>query len=198
MNTSPPLRLVLIPLEQYAEYRYEVIFKAYKWDPQVKDSNTVSRHAVLISPETAQELYTLSERLSIEVMDMEEALLARPDLHKAMGFSGKLKKSLRTMTVYNRDKTIDRYLRACQNGEPMKTKLGSALGVSPSRQLGADFLENVVLKIGERWRPLQTSHTQSGSRDDAGRPSMNIEDLSESGIATIEGDGNNSDSRVIL
>jgi len=27
--------LALIPEDKYSEYRYDAIFKAYKWDPQV-------------------------------------------------------------------------------------------------------------------------------------------------------------------
>ena len=34
------IELALIPNEKYSEYRYNVIFKAYKWDPQVGDHNT--------------------------------------------------------------------------------------------------------------------------------------------------------------
>ena len=103
---KPPLTLVQIPPEHYSDYRYEVIFKAYKWDPQVKDSNTVSRHAIIITPEAAWELYTLAEQLSDEVMGMEESLITHPDLHKAMGFSGKIKKPLSRMGNYSRGNNV--------------------------------------------------------------------------------------------
>jgi len=96
-------RLVLIPAAAYADYRYEVIFGAYKWDPQVRDANTVSRHAAVITRETAQELNAMAERLSAEVMVMEEALLTRPELHKAMGFGGRMKKPLRSMENCRRE-----------------------------------------------------------------------------------------------
>ncbi|MDR1565441.1 MAG: glutathionylspermidine synthase family protein [Oscillospiraceae bacterium] len=106
MLKKPLLTLLQIPEEKYSNYRYEVIFRAYKWDPQVKDSNTVSRHALLITPQTAQELSFLAEKLSLEVMDMEEALLTKLDLHRAMGFSGKIKRPLRSMESYRRGKNI--------------------------------------------------------------------------------------------
>ena len=99
---TPP-RLALIPPEAYTDYRYEVIFGAYKWDPQVRDANTVSRHAAIITRETAQELNAMAERLSAEVMAMEEALLTRPKLQKTMGFGGKMKKPLRSMGDYRRE-----------------------------------------------------------------------------------------------
>ena len=100
LSMVTPPRLALIPAEAYSDYRYEVIFGAYKWDPQVRDSNTVSRHAAIITRETARELNALAEGLSAEVAAMEETLLPRPDLHRAMGFSGQLKKPLRSMKDY--------------------------------------------------------------------------------------------------
>ena len=103
---DPNLALVQIPAERYSDYRYEVIFKAYKWDPQVKDINTISRHAMLVSAQAAQELCMLAEHLSSEVMDMEEALLAKPALHKTLGFSGKIKKQLSKMGNYSRDGNV--------------------------------------------------------------------------------------------
>jgi len=104
MITLP--RLALIPPGAYTDYRYEVIFGAYKWDPQVRDANTVSRHAAVITRETAQELNTMAERLSAEVMAMEEALLTRPELQKTMGFGGKMKKPLRAMGNYRREEHV--------------------------------------------------------------------------------------------
>jgi len=97
---ATPLTLVQIPEERYSDYRYDVIFKAYKWDPQVRDSGTVSRHALIIDMDTAQHLYRLAERLSDELCKMEEVLIKRPDLHKALGFSGKIKKPLGSLDSY--------------------------------------------------------------------------------------------------
>lgn len=45
--------LARIPSEQYSDYRYEAIFRAYKWDPQVEDHNTVAEHVVLLDKQTA-------------------------------------------------------------------------------------------------------------------------------------------------
>ena len=99
------------------------------------------------------------------------------------------------ITVYNRDKVVDRYLKACQSGLPMKRTLGAALGLNPLRLIGADYLENTVLELGKDWRPLTTSHTQSSSTDNAGRPEKDLDDLSPEGVQTREVDGNNEDSR---
>ena len=103
---KPPLILEQIPDEHYYDYRYDVIFQAYKWDPQVKDANTVSRHVVLLAPETAQELCALAESLSDELDHIEKALLARSELYKALGFSGKIKKLLGAMPGYDSGKNV--------------------------------------------------------------------------------------------
>jgi len=95
------MSLAEIPAGHYTEYRYNVIFGAYKWDPQVRDENTVSHHVILISPETARTLCTAAQRLSDELSDIERALLARPDLFDALGFSGKIKKLLGAMGNYD-------------------------------------------------------------------------------------------------
>ena len=48
--------LARIPGERYSDYRYEAIFRAYKWDPQVEDHNTVAEHVVLLDSQTARQL----------------------------------------------------------------------------------------------------------------------------------------------
>ena len=96
----PDIKLAMIPQGDYAAYRREVIFGAYKWDPQVGDHNTVARHAVLISRQTAAQLEADAEALSREVLAMEAALLGQPQLAKAMGFSRKLCRPLARMGGY--------------------------------------------------------------------------------------------------
>ncbi len=60
--------LARIPSEQYSDYRYEAIFRAYKWDPQVEDHNTVAEHVVLLDKQTAGRLEHWAEQLSAETM----------------------------------------------------------------------------------------------------------------------------------
>lgn len=100
------LRLVSIPDEKYTEYRYDVIFKAYKWDPQVGDHNTIAKHVVLMDQETAGQLETWAEQLSEETMLMEEALIRRPDLVKRLGLPRQLLKTLDRLSNYERDRNV--------------------------------------------------------------------------------------------
>jgi len=97
------IKLVSIPEEQYSTYKYEAIFQAYKWDPQVEDHNTVSRHALLLNPETANQLKNWAEALSLETMRMEEALIKRPDLWKELSLPRKVAKALHRSYDYRQE-----------------------------------------------------------------------------------------------
>jgi glutathionylspermidine synthase len=98
-----PVKLVTIPNDQYSNYRYEAIFNAYKWDPQVNDVNTVSQNVVVLSIETAMKLEKWAEDLSIETMLMEEALLNEPKLYNELGLPRGIKKALKTSKAYKRE-----------------------------------------------------------------------------------------------
>lgn len=99
-----------IPEDQYSAYRYEVIFRAYKWDPQVEDHNTVSRQAVILDPQTAVQLETWAEQLSMETMEMEEAFLQKPYLVKDLGLPAPMRKIAEQISDYQRERHI-RFMR---------------------------------------------------------------------------------------
>lgn len=103
---SKEVDLKLIPEEKYSEYRYNVIFKAYKWDPQVYDHNTVAKHAVVINQATARQLEIYAEKLSEETMLMEEALMNTPHLAKKLGLPRKIIKTLLRLSSYDRSQNI--------------------------------------------------------------------------------------------
>jgi len=95
------MKLRSIPAQYVSDYRYEVIFGAYKWDPQVGDQDTIARHALLLDRSTAQELEALAEALAAETCAMEEALLAKPKLAKKLGFPKKIERKLPLLSGYN-------------------------------------------------------------------------------------------------
>lgn len=100
------MELCSIPEESYFDYRYEVIFKAYKWDPQVGDSNTVAKHAVFMRRSTAEQLSQLAEQLSEETMRMEEALAQNLSIAKKLGLPIELYKALEGSLNYSRNKNV--------------------------------------------------------------------------------------------
>ncbi|NLG81536.1 MAG: glutathionylspermidine synthase family protein [Bacilli bacterium] len=100
------IKLVKIPAEAYSDYRYEVIFNGYKWDPQVGDANTVSEYVIVIDEETANNLESWGEVLSQETMLIEECLLKHPKIIKELGIPRIMRKALKSITNYERDKHI--------------------------------------------------------------------------------------------
>jgi glutathionylspermidine synthase len=103
---SRHLRLASIPGDKYSGYRYDVIFKAYKWDPQVGDHNTISRHAVLMSVETAEQLETWAEQMSRETVSMEEALLKRMPLAEELRLPAPVYKAFKRLSGYDRGQNV--------------------------------------------------------------------------------------------
>lgn len=84
-----------IPSEEYINYRYDAIFNAYKWDPQVQDHNTVSHQAILLSRKAANELANLVEKLAAETMEIEKALINNLGLVKELGLPKDVEKTLK-------------------------------------------------------------------------------------------------------
>lgn len=100
------LTLKRIPEEHYSDYRYRVIFEAYKWDPQVGDHNTVARHAVLLDAATARQLGDYAEQLAAETASIEQALASRRDLAKKLGLPNTIIKTLERLNGYEEEKHV--------------------------------------------------------------------------------------------
>lgn len=100
------IKFGLIPEDQYTDYRYNVIFNAYKWDPQVEDHNTVAKQVLLIDKSTANQLEVLAEQLSEETMQMEEAMIKNLPLAKELGLAKDIRKSLSRLAGYNRESNV--------------------------------------------------------------------------------------------
>ena len=98
--------LARIPGERYSDYRYEAIFRAYKWDPQVEDHNTVAEHVVLLDRQTARQLEQWAEQLSAETMEIEQAMMERSDLVKKLGLPSKVKKAIPRMGSYSPERHV--------------------------------------------------------------------------------------------
>ena len=68
------MRLLTIPKDKYDEYRLNLIFDCYKWDPQFQDNNTVAKHVLVLSKEEHEELKKLTEAIDKETIDAEKYL----------------------------------------------------------------------------------------------------------------------------
>lgn len=80
--------------------------------------------------------------------------------------------------VFNKDAAVERELKLANSGVTNKMKLVATSGMSPYEALSNEIWENQILKLHEKWIPLQTSYTMSA---DAGRPAnAEGEDTSDS------------------
>ncbi|MCL2797118.1 MAG: glutathionylspermidine synthase family protein [Firmicutes bacterium] len=98
--------LAPIPKDRYSEYRYEIIFGGYKWDPQVGDVNTVENHVLLLSPGTVEQLDGFAELLTAEVFKLEDALCKNPELSKELCLPRKVRNALKFLKSYERERHV--------------------------------------------------------------------------------------------
>lgn len=100
------MKLVSIPKEKYNNYRLDLIFNSYKWDPQFLDNNTVAKHALVITNEEHKELEKLTEQLDAETRKAEEILKDNLNLAKPLELPKKVNKELKNMQNYDSKKHI--------------------------------------------------------------------------------------------
>lgn len=144
------MKLIKIPEEKYSDYRYEVIFSGYKWDPQVIDSNTVSEYALVMDKEEMQTLAQLAEQLAQETMAMEEKLIGRIDIHKKLGFPYRMRRAMKKLKTYQPEQHV-RLMRydfhwtnkGWQISEVNSDVPGGFAESSVLPKIAADYLSNV-------------------------------------------------------
>jgi hypothetical protein len=103
------------------------------------------------------------------------------------------------VTIFNKQEYIEDLLKSATYGIPVKLRLCSALGLSPSSVKNMAYVENTFLNLIADFIPLQSSHTQSGNSSstgttgkgsNTGRPTSKEDDLSEKGEEQVARDDN--------
>ena len=90
--------MILRMYERFCEkydYKYDVIFNCYKWDPQFSDNNTIAKYALVITKEEHEELEKLTEKLDLETRTAEEFLNRNLKFAKPLELSKKIYKELK-------------------------------------------------------------------------------------------------------
>ena len=98
------MKLVTIP--DYENYRIDAMFDCYKWDPQFLDSNTISKHALVLTKQEARSLARLTELLDQETRDAELFLNTHLSLAKKLRLPKKLLPELKRMKNYDSKRHI--------------------------------------------------------------------------------------------
>ena len=107
---------------------------------------------------------------------------------QSQSYGRNFKTTFLDVSPFNRKEVGDQYLKAATYGMPAVTYYCVSQGISQNDIDQMNFLEQDVLDIGSRFRPLQSSNTVSSSTGDAGRPQSDIDKLSEGGEVSREGD----------
>jgi len=85
-------------------------------------------------------------------------------------------------TVFNSKEKTEMLLKGAQYGLPVKLRLLASYGLSPSAGVSMNFLEEDILGITDKFKPLKSSHTQTESASsEAGRPEVEDDELTEGG-----------------
>ena len=94
-----------MPISNFSEYRYDVMFRAYKWDLQAGEHSTIGDLTLLLSCEDAEFLKYTALRLYHETIELECAIKQRPELAVKMGISEQMAQQL-SSCPYDADKHI--------------------------------------------------------------------------------------------
>jgi len=100
------MKLISIQKNEYENYRLDVIFKGYKWDPQFLDNNTIAKHVLVITEKEHEELEKLTEGLDKETIQAEKVLNENLKLAKLLALPRKISGELKRMKNYQADKHI--------------------------------------------------------------------------------------------
>lgn len=100
------MKLVSIPKDKYDDYRLDLMFNCYKWDPQFLDNNTIAKHVLVITKEEHKELEMLTEKIDKETRTAEEFLNRNLKIAKPLALPRKIYKELKKMKNYQADKHI--------------------------------------------------------------------------------------------
>lgn len=95
----------------FLEVRRRAVLECCKWDPQVGDVGTLARWPLLVSPATWRELAGLAERLAGEMLEAEEELFRRPELHGGLGLPRGLRAALVDALRHGRTPAAARIVR---------------------------------------------------------------------------------------
>lgn len=148
------------------------------------NNEKASSNALLLSIKADQ-------ALTFSIVKSIECMLNR-FVHRH-GYGKYFKVTFLDCSPFNRKELGDAYLKACQFGLPMVSYYCASQGLMQDEMDCMNFLEDEVLGIKQRFKPLQSSSTlSSGSTGDstgeAGRPENDIGELTDAGEQSREED----------
>lgn len=158
------------------------IFKAAGVSELLFNSDKASSNALLLSIKADQ-------AMTYSIVKSIEGMLNR--FVKRHSYGKYFKVTFLDCSPFNRKELGDQYLKACQFGMPLVSYYCASQGLLQDEMDCMNFLEDDVLGIKYRFKPLQSSSTQSASdtgEGEVGRPTSDIDELSDNGEISKERD----------
>lgn len=158
------------------------LFKAAGVSELMFNSDKASSNALLLSIRADQ-------AMTYSIVKSIEGMVNR--FVKRHSFGKYFKVTFLDCSPFNRKEIGDQYLKACQYGMPMVSYFCASQGLLQDEMDCMNFLEDTVLGIKSRFKPLQSSSTQTASDStdgEVGRPASEIDELSDSGEKSQERD----------
>ena len=157
----------------------EQIFTAAGVSSLLFNNAKASSNALLLSIKADQ-------CLTYAIVQQIEAVINR--YIQSQSYGRNFKTTFLDVSPFNRKEVGDQYLKAATYGMPAITYYCVSQGISQNDMDQMNFLEQDVLNVTSRFKPLQSSNTMSSSDGDAGRPEADVGELSESGEISQEGE----------
>lgn len=103
---SIKMKLIKIPEDKYYDYRLQAMFDCYKWDPQFYDSNTLSKHVLILTEKENQEIIKLTEDLDKETRLAENYLNKNITIAKKLSLPHQIINQIPNMQNYDKNNNI--------------------------------------------------------------------------------------------
>lgn len=100
------MRLVAIPENKYEDYRLNLMFDCYKWDPQFLDNNTIAKYALVITEKEHEEIKQITEAIDKETIEAENYLNNNLEKAKKLALPKNIYSELKKMSNYEKDKHV--------------------------------------------------------------------------------------------
>ena len=100
------MKIIKIPEDKYYEYKIQAMFDCYKWDPQFCDSNTLSKHVLILTKKENEEIIKLTKSLDKETRLAEEYLNQNIKIAKKLALPKKILEQIPNMQSYDKNQNI--------------------------------------------------------------------------------------------
>ena len=90
---------------------------------------------------------------------------------------GNFRVQLLDITRFNQQEMFDMYMKAGQYGQPVQAHVSAILGMNQQEMMAMNYIQNDILDNTNKYIPMSSSHTQSGTASsDSGAPTVEDSD----------------------